>query len=308
MHPRNRHREQYDFPALIKSCPQLEPFVSINKYNNESIDFSNADAVKTLNKALLKHFYGIENWDIPDNYLCPPIPGRADYIHYLADLLSSSNKNILPPGKAIRVLDIGIGANAVYPIIGNREYGWQFIGSDIDPVAIRSAKAIISSNHFLTEALECRLQRNPAAIFKDILRSDEVVDLSMCNPPFHASLAEARAGTRRKWKNLGIKKNKSTSLNFGGKSTELWCEGGEEAFVGKMIEQSAQLSSNCFWHSALLSKKISLPGIYRSLERASAFEVKTIPMTQGNKVSRIIAWTFLNENQQKDWRKKRWTN
>lgn len=306
LHPRNRHRFRYDFKKLSQSCKELAAFVSINKYNNESIDFSNAEAVKALNKALLKQFYGISNWDIPANYLCPPIPGRADYIHYIADLLRSSNSDVLPQGKFIKILDIGVGANCVYPIIGNSEYGWQFVGSDIDPIAIKSAKDILVSNESKKNAIECRLQTSPSAIFKGIIKPGEVFDATICNPPFHASLAEAEGGTERKWKNLGIKKENKSVLNFGGKSTELWCEGGEGAFVQKMIEQSAQLPSTCFWYSTLISKKSNLPGLYRSLIKVKALDIKTIDMAQGQKVSRIVAWTFLNEQQQKDWRMKRW--
>lgn len=121
LHPRNKHRSNYDFAALTKSLPALKPYVAINKYGNESIDFSDPAAVKALNKALLSHFYNIANWDIPEGYLCPPIPGRADYIHYLADLLEEEEP--LLKGKNIKVLDIGIGANCVYPIIGHQEYG-----------------------------------------------------------------------------------------------------------------------------------------------------------------------------------------
>ena len=77
LHPRNRHRERYDFKSLISTCPELAPFVARNRYNDDTIDFANPKAVLLLNKALLKHFYGIENWNIPPNYLCPPIPGRA---------------------------------------------------------------------------------------------------------------------------------------------------------------------------------------------------------------------------------------
>ena len=91
LHPRNKHQSHYDFTVLMKSLPALKSFVSINKYNNQSIDFANPEAVKTLNKALLKYFYNIENWNIPDSYLCPPIPGRAEYIHHVADVLSLSN-------------------------------------------------------------------------------------------------------------------------------------------------------------------------------------------------------------------------
>ncbi len=306
LHPRNKHRFPYDFQQLIKSSPELAVFVSLNKYNDESIDYANPEAVKALNKALLKHFYGISYWDIPINYLCPPVPGRADYIHYMADLLGSCNNGIIPQGKSINVLDIGVGANCVYPIIGNKEYGWRFVGSDIDPVAVRSAKEIVASNTTLTDVVECRLQTSPSNIFRGLIRTGEVFDISICNPPFHSSPEEAEAGTRRKWKNLDVKKADNTILNFGGQNAELCCEGGEEEFVRKMIEQSAELPTNCFWYSTLISKKSKLPGVYWSLKQAEALNVRTIDMAQGQKISRIVAWTFLNEAQQKEWRIKRW--
>src|ERR1700761_6728862 len=146
LHPRSLHRGQYDFERLIKSTPKLRDFVKPNQYGNLSVDFSDPDAVKTLNKALLKQFYGINNWDIPEGYLCPPIPGRADYIHYAADLLAEVNGGVVPKGPKIHVLDIGRGANCVYPLIGSSVYGWTFVGTDIDPVAIQSAKDIVAAN------------------------------------------------------------------------------------------------------------------------------------------------------------------
>lgn len=307
LHPRNPHRFRYDFNALIKSCPALAPFVSLNKYGDESIDFANPDAVKMLNKAILAHFYGIQHWDIPANYLRPPIPGRADYIHYVADLLGSVNDNVIPTGKAISGLDVGVGANCVYPIIGHQSYGWSFVGSDIDPKALQSAKRIVSSNSVLTPFIECRLQSSSSHIFKGIIQPNEKFDFTMCNPPFHASQAEASAGTQRKWQNLGRDKvPQKDTLNFGGQNNELWCEGGEKAFVTKMIEQSAQIADQCFWFTSLVSKKTTLPFLYKALKKVKVFDTQTIEMEQGQKVSRIIVWTFLGNHQQKIWRQERW--
>jgi len=99
LHIRNKHQSRYDFEQLITTSPDLKAFVSINKFGIETIDFTNPIAVKTLNQALLKQFYKIDNWDIPQNYLCPPIPGRADYIHNIADVLASSNGGVVPKGK-----------------------------------------------------------------------------------------------------------------------------------------------------------------------------------------------------------------
>lgn len=301
LHARNKHRERYNFKQLIASCPELAPFVGKNIYGDESVDFFNPEAVKMLNTALLKHFYQIDYWDIPENYLCPPIPGRADYIHHASDLLASSNYGKIPEGEKIRCLDIGVGANCIYPIIGHREYGWSFVGTDIDPVALKSAEKIIDSNPGLKGKIEVRLQRNPKDLFFGILRETEKFDLTVCNPPFHSSLEEAQAATVKKLSNLKGTKPEQAVQNFGGQNTELWYEGGEAKFVREMIRESKRFSSSCFWFTTLISKQSHLKRAYELLKLAEAAEVKTIPMGQGNKASRILAWTFLTPEQKKDW-------
>lgn len=306
LHPHNRHRGRYDFKQLIESCPELSPFVKVNVYNDESIDFFDPEAVKMLNKALLKHYYDIDYWNIPPGYLCPPIPGRADYIHHIADLLGRCNQEKIPTGIQIKCLDIGVGANCVYPIIGNKEYGWSFVGTDIDPVALESAGNIVALNPILHGKIELRLQPNPKDIFDGIIHKDERFDLTLCNPPFHTSLASAQSGTLRKLNNLNSKKVIKPVLNFGGQNNELWCEGGEEGFVRDMIQQSKQFASSCFWFSTLISKESNLKSVYYVLKKAEAFEVKTIQMAQGNKTSRIVAWSFLTRGHQKEWMKRRW--
>jgi len=306
LHPRNRHRGRYDFKLLTVTCPELGKYVKLNAYGDESIDFANPKAVKWLNKALLKQYYGVDYWDIPTGYLCPPIPGRADYIHYAADLLGSSNNGKIPTGFRVKCMDIGVGASCVFPIIGNKEYGWSFIGSETDPVAIESASKIVNYNAFLKRNIDLRLQDNPKDIFHGIMERNEPVDITICNPPFHSSLEEAQEGTLRKLSSLNHKKITTPTLNFGGQTTELWCEGGEERFVRDMIRQSKQFGSNCFWFTTQISKQSHLESVYEALKNAGAVEVKTIPMGQGTKVSRIVAWTFLKKDQQKGWIDSKW--
>jgi len=303
LHERNRHRDRYDFNALVKTCPELKPFVAVNKFGDDSIDFANPNAVKTLNKALLQHFYHIDFWDIPDGYLCPPIPGRADYLHYAADLLASTNEQQIPTGKKIKVLDIGVGANCIYPIIGTKEYGWTFVGSEIDEIAVRAAKNIVEVNSSLKNAITIRLQTVKSDIFKNIINKEEHFDLTICNPPFHASAEEAMAGSQRKVRNLGSKNYVKPVLNFGGQHHELWTTGGEIAFISKMITESKIYSNQCFWFTTIVSKSESLPAIYAMLDRAAAVDVRTNNMVTGNKITRIVGWTFLNAQQQKEWRK-----
>ena len=306
LHTRNKHRNRYDFKKLIVSCPSLSDYVLINKYGNESIDFFNPKAVRLLNRALLKHFYGIINWDIPKNYLTPPIPGRADYIHYIADLLGDSNFGKIPKGSNIVCLDIGVGANCIYPIIGNSEYGWSFIGSDIDDISIKSANSIIESNSTLKGNIDLRLQTNRNDIFNGVIKQDELIDVSICNPPFHNSPEDARKGTIRKLSNLKKKAISNPVLNFGGKSNELWSKGGEKQFVKEMIMQSKRISSSCLWFTTLISKESTLKNAYKLLQKVDVVDVKTIPMSQGNKSSRIVAWTYFGKKEQNKWAKKRW--
>ena len=302
LHPRNKHRERYDFAKLTLTSPQLGQYVFLNEYNDYSIDFANPKAVKELNCALLKHFYNISDWGIPAQYLCPPIPGRADYVHYLADLLECNDKPALR--KKIRALDIGVGANTIYPLIAYREYGWHFVGADVDPIALKNAKTILEANAGLPSAIELRLQTSSNAIFSGIVKADDRFDLTMCNPPFHASLAKAKEGTQRKWQNLA--KAKPNELNFGGQGAELFCDGGEISFIRRMIVESAVIGSQCYWFSSLVSKASNLPDIYKTLKANDALQVKTINMAQGQKKSRFVAWTFLTLEQQKSWRKIYW--
>ena len=292
IHPRNKHRERYDFTQLIASYPNLETYVQPNKYGDESINFFDPKAVFTLNKALLKHYYAIDYWEIPENYLVPPIPGRADYIHYIADLLAVDNDDEIPRGKDVLCFDIGVGANCIYPIIGHQEYGWNFIGSETNEVALESASKIVNENEVLKDAIELRFQKNAKYLFKGIIKKDERIDITICNPPFHASAKEAEQASIRKLSNSQKKAVTKAELNFGGISNELWCPGGEVQFVCDMIYQSKKYADNCLWFTSLVSKESNLKAIYKALKGVSAAEVRTLAMGQGNKVSRIVAWTF----------------
>ena len=303
LHARNKHRERYDFKLLIDTCPALAPYVKLNIYNDESIDFFDPEAVKMLNKALLKHHYGVDNWDIPKGYLCPPIPSRADYVYHIADVLASKNGGKIPVGKAVKCLDIGVGANGIYPIIGHKEYGWTFIGADIDSVSLESVGKIITANPSLKEAIELRLQTDNRDTINGILKHGERIDATFCNPPFHASRAEAQAGTQRKLNNLTKRTNAKLALNFGGQNNELWCEGGEVEFIKNMMIQSRQYADACFWYSTLVSKQTTLKPILDTLKRLKALEIKVIDMQQGHKMSRIVAWTFLTDKDFQTYRR-----
>ncbi len=306
LHHRNRNREPYDLEALKKAEPQLLQYIKLNKYGAESVDFANPKAVKFLNKALLNHYYGVENWDFPDENLCPPIPGRADYLHYISDLLSQSNFGKVPRGNAVSGLDVGVGANCIYPIIGVTEYDWHFRGTDVEPKSIESAKKILDANPKLASKIELILKENTKTIFKGIIQTEDILDFTMCNPPFHSSAEEAMKGTKRKVGNLSGKKTDKPDLNFAGVSNELIYEGGEIAFIERMIKESKKFSKNCYWYTTLVSKESNLKKIYKLLDDMEVVQSKTIPMGTGNKSTRIVAWSYLTKPEQLKWKNDRW--
>ena len=291
LHPRNLHNQGYDFPALVTSYPALASHVKPNPYGDLSIDFSNPLAVKTLNAALLKQHYNIAGWDIPDGALCPPIPGRADYIHYIADLIGPENSDI-------RLLDIGTGANGIYPLLACRIYGWQCVGSDINAQSLANVAAIIASNPDLKERFTLRTQNDKNHIFEGIIQPGECFDVSVCNPPFHASQDEALKSTQRKVSNLARNRGeekantKAPNLNFGGQGDELWCKGGELLFLKKMVRESQAYASQCRWFTSLVSKADNVRPLKKLMLKVGAVEVLEIEMKQGNKVARVLAWTF----------------
>ena len=291
-HPRNRHQGRYNLPALVKALPELRQYV-VQRRGDSTVDFSDQRAVLALNRALLAQWYGIRGWDLPAAALCPGVPGRADLIHHLADLLAGDHDGKAPRGKSVRVLDIGVGASAIYPLIGQAEYGWSFVGVDVSPQALESATRILAANPVAARAIELRRQYDPQHVFEGVIAADERFDLSICNPPFHVSAKAVKQASVAKWHKLGkADRDGARGSNFGGIAAELHCSGGELGFIRRMIDESAQRPNSVRWFSSLVSQASHLPRLRKYLQDAAVADVRQIEMGQGQKLSRVLAWTF----------------
>jgi len=293
LHPRNIHQGRYDLDALVKTLPELSQIIFENDYGQQSLDFANPIAVKLLNKALLLHYYELSYWDIPQGYLCPPIPGRADYLHHVADLLARDQGKKLPLGKEIQLLDLGVGANLIYPILGTALFDWNFVGTEIDLNALSNAASIIAANPRMEGKVSLRFQADAQRIFNSVVEAGDFFEACICNPPFHESAEVAREGSKRKIKNLKGVTTANPVLNFGGQATELWTVGGEIGFVGRMIEESVFIQTQVGWFTVLVSKGTHLSYFQGQLEKVGIKSQRVIEMGQGNKRSRILAWSFL---------------
>ncbi|MEE9372022.1 MAG: 23S rRNA (adenine(1618)-N(6))-methyltransferase RlmF [Saprospiraceae bacterium] len=294
LHPRNKHRYGYDFDKLIQASPQLLKYIILTPASRKSIDFSNDKSVKSLNAALLKSHYDIDYWHLPEGFLCPPIPSRVDYIHFVADLISRENRGQIIEGKSIRILDIGTGASCIYALLASKVYSWTVVASEYDQTALDSATHILLKNG-LSQSISIIKQSDKSKILDNIIEKDDHYDVALCNPPFFSSEKEAQAANQRKWRNLKKLGKAMENRNFGGQSSELWYEGGELAFVEKYIDESKKYCQQVVWFTTLVSKEERIYPLMKLLRQARAEEIEINDMSQGQKKSRVLAWTFLNE-------------
>ncbi|MGJ8692970.1 MAG: 23S rRNA (adenine(1618)-N(6))-methyltransferase RlmF [Thalassotalea sp.] len=324
LHPKNRFNRKYDFKLLQQALPALKNHLIKTKLGEVSLEFANPLAVIALNKALLMTAYHLQYWQIPSQNLCPAVPGRLDYLHYLNDLLSPAKS--LGSLSNINALDIGTGASCIYPLLGVKEFDWRFVGCDIDKKSLNNSQLIIDAND-LSAQISLRWQADENSIFQSIIQADEYYTFTLCNPPFHRSAADANQGSERKWKNLAkankgrseqskfekntagqleqdnnkTKPNKSSALNFGGQNAELWCAGGEVKFIRNMLKESRFYAKQVLWFTSLVSKKDNLSAIKLSAKKQQVTQFKVIKMAQGNKISRFVAWSFMTEPEQRLW-------
>ncbi len=307
LHPRNKNNKVYDIKKLVLEHPSLGPYIIEGKHGLPTIKFSNPKAVLELNKALLVSHYKIKGWTVPEGYLCPPIPGRADYIHYVADILATCNKNNIPKGPHIKAFDLGVGANCIYPLIGHTEYQWSFLATDFDKLALKNAKAILKQNPQVEKNVSLKHQTNREHFFNNVVKEQEYFDIMLCNPPFYSSLEEANQASQRKITKLSKGKIIGNSnRNFAGQKHELCYQGGETTFISKLIKESKIYANSFFIFSTLVSQSKHLPKLLQQLESAEVAYKAITPMSQGQKSSRILSWSFLNEKQRSIWVEARW--
>lgn len=279
MHPKNPFKSDYNFDKLVKIYEPLSNHVFINKYGNQTIKFSNQEAVKALNTALLKLHYAID-WKLPKGFLCPPIPSRLDYLLHVNDFIGR---------KRVRMLDIGTGANLIYPILATQHLGWKTSATEIEDKALNNAQQIIQHNASL-HLIQLRKQESRADIFNGVIAEDDNFDVVVCNPPFFSSQKEANFQNSRKVKNLKLKEKETH--NFGGTSNELWYPGGEKAFLAKMANESRYYRKQIRWFTALVSKKENLRAIKKSIVAQDPKHFDIVEMEIGNKQSRFVAWSY----------------
>lgn len=290
MHPQNPYEMRYDLKRLANHHAALKKYIVLNPAGEKTIDFSVSKAVYALNKAILLADFKLKDYQLPTGYLIPPIPGRLDYLLHVRDFLSE--KYSIETDSKLRGLDIGTGANGIYCILGVQYFNWTMVGSECDEKAVEVAKPNMNQTKSLHENVEIRHQGNKSFLFKQIIKSEEYFDFTVCNPPFHNSKEAAEKGSLKKLENLnGVTNENELTLNFEGQANELWCNGGEALFIKRLIKESVLFKNQVKVFTSLVSKKETLKNAEKQLKKIKA-NYHIIPMSQGNKKSRIVLWWF----------------
>lgn len=295
-HARNVLRDEIDLEALARAFPELNKHFKYSRTQRLTryFDFDNRDALVCFTKALLCHQFGLQLYLSPDN-LVPRLTLRLNYVHFLEDLVGVAQLDA--PATALGVsrhgIDIGTGSTAIYPLLWrhyhphidmlateiNAEsfrlacHNWQLNHAEhvLDAPPPSSAKRRRLASHapqpaattdsapearFRAKQFEARLvPRGCATLLRDVLLPDERFLFCMLNPPFFASHAD---------------KNRRRKRAFRAVDSEIVTDGGELAFVSRLIDESLVLGDRVRHYTSMLGKKETCVALLRRLHAEAA--------------------------------------
>lgn len=324
IHPRNKYSENPpDFGLLASIYPTFQPFVFYSRDGRPRIDWKDYNATRELTRVLLLHDHGI-NWWIPDGQLCPTVPNRSNYVHWIEDLLSSEIiVDNQADGGVVRGFDIGTGANCIYPLLGSSLLGWRFVGSDVSDVALEWAEKNVKNNPHISGLIEIRKVENNE---EDGLQIEDIRDSECnihnlddaCTGTSVSCPAELHSGVKMSYQGppvlVGVVKDEEkfdfcmcnppffetmeeAGLNpktaCGGTSKEMVCPGGEQAFITRIIEDSVKLKQSFRWYTSMVGRKSNLKILISKLRAVGVTIVKTTEFVQGQTCRWGLAWSFV---------------
>ncbi|KAJ2332262.1 Methyltransferase-like protein 16 [Coemansia sp. RSA 2681] len=289
--------QPYDLPdnisyrALADKYAELKPYLAATSSQHSTIDFKHPDAVRVLNQALLSVYFGLRI-HLPSNSLCPTVSNRLNYVKWLSANIVSE----FIPGP-LSGLDIGTGASCIYPLLGARYLPQcSFVGTDINEDSVATALANVAQNElqgrikvFLNNDRQTTLPLDAPGFPQPNVDADgSSFAFCMCNPPFYESSDERE---RLRQMKLG-----APSLNTIAKDDELYTEGGEEAFLARLVDESATMAGRIKWYTTMVGKKSTLALLKARLRGVGAKQAREGVLIQGRTTRWVLAWSFLGQS------------
>ncbi|KAJ2496764.1 hypothetical protein GGH96_005599 [Coemansia sp. RSA 1972] len=280
--------DRVSYERVADKFPELKQHL-IKRGTHSTIDFLDSAAVRTLNQALLAVYFDLDV-HLPARNLCPTVANRLHYIEWI-------QRELLPetsPLSKVRALDVGCGASCIYPLLGTRVMGCEFVGTDINATSIETARKNVERNAgtniqlFLNKDAQVTLPICAEGFPQGEEYGDgSVFTFSMCNPPFYSSREE-------QMRLRGIK-HKKPGLETQGHDDELFTEGGEEEFLNRMVDESAKLGACIKWYSTLVGKKSTLAGLKTRIRQTPNVHIREGTLVQGKTTRWVVAWSFLGQ-------------
>jgi 23S rRNA A1618 N6-methylase RlmF len=162
-----------------------------------------------LTRALLKTYLDLQLPYLETNHLCPPVPNRFFYLHWIhSELLPQ-----LGPRNPLFGMDVGSGATAIYSLLAAKFFNCHMFTTEIDPAAASMALQNVQANQLEarihvtvvapSQSQHCvqlhqhhhqapggPLERSLAAMEQFLHQQQQVpshapLDFVMTNPPFY---------------------------------------------------------------------------------------------------------------------------
>ncbi|QHN85256.1 Methyltransferase-like protein [Arachis hypogaea] len=248
VHPNNRYAETpLDFVHLASFYPSFCPYVKYSTHSSVArsfLDWTDFNATRVL----LLHDHSL-HWWIPDGHLCPTVPNRSNYIHWLNDLLSyhiiPTNSICSQQGK-VRGFDIGTGANCIYPLLGASFFGWSFVGSG--SFVFFSVFGNVNSNPHIAELIEIKKVEDKEKALCVEGFHEGGARINICKEVGCLCLHYLLNGMSIRIRTM---MDRPFFLESSGTSKEMVCPGGEKAFVACIIEDSSVLKHQFRWFTSM---------------------------------------------------------
>ncbi|XP_067010726.2 U6 small nuclear RNA (adenine-(43)-N(6))-methyltransferase [Anabrus simplex] len=285
MHPRNIYRKPPNFKELAIKYPEFRECVKVELTGKVKLDFKKPEALRALTCTLLKKDFGLDV-EIPLNRLIPTLPLRLNYLLWVEDLLKVLKTDCEKNQDIVRGIDIGTGASCIYSLLASKQNKWHMLATDVDSEIIAVAQRNVDKNdmaHFITVKAA-----GGDTLLKGVLEPDVVYDFCMCNPPFFSSEDELDPVSKSRSPSRHPPHNAPT-----GSVGEVVVEGGEVAFIVRLMKESKELGTAVRIYTTKVGQKSSLLLLMVELRKLGVTSSAQTEFCQGNTARWGLAWTFL---------------
>lgn len=157
-------------------------------------------------------------------------------------------------------------------------------GTEIDDKNFESAQENVDLNDLATR-IKLYFSSREGPLFPLDNLGVKHLDFTMCNPPFYSSKTEMQK--------CADNKDMAPSAVCTGAEVEMITNGGEVAFVNRMIDESLLLKDRVQWYTTMLGKMSSVHEIIARLKQLKIDNRAVCTLQGGSKTVRwAVAWSF----------------